>query len=83
MGVTMRAVSDSVLSVGILHQIFDANNNGALSIPNGGRRCRNMTQLAAVTAGLIFKRAGYKQSLNPTTCSDAPWKSVVAQSRSR
>jgi uncharacterized protein len=31
MGVTMRAAADSVLAVGVLHQIFDAsNNNGAL-----------------------------------------------------
>jgi hypothetical protein len=31
MGVMMRAALDSVLAVGILHQIFDAsNNNGAL-----------------------------------------------------
>jgi membrane protease YdiL (CAAX protease family) len=34
MAVMMRAALDSVLAVGVLHQIFDAsNNNGALSIP--------------------------------------------------
>jgi hypothetical protein len=47
MGVTLRAASDSVLAVGILHQIFDAsNNNGALvdSLLDGAD-AGNMTQL--------------------------------------
>jgi hypothetical protein len=50
MGVMMRAALDSVLAVGILHQIFDAsNNNGGLvdSLLNGAD-AGNMTQLAAV-----------------------------------
>ena len=34
MGVMMRAAFDSVLAVGVWHQIFDASNsNGGLSIP--------------------------------------------------
>ena len=66
MGVMMRAASDSVLAVGILHQIFDANNN------NGGRvdslladaDAGNMTQLAAavltvlIAAWLLWRRPG-------------------------
>ena len=41
MGVMMQAALDSVLAVGVLHQIFDAsNNNGALSFGAGWRRCR-------------------------------------------
>lgn len=42
MGVTMRGAADSVLAVGVLHQVFDAsNNNGALvdSLLDGAR-CR-------------------------------------------
>ena len=66
MGVTMRAALDSVLAVGILHQIFDAsNNNGALvdSLLNGAD-AGNMTQLAAViltvlvAAWLLWRRPG-------------------------
>jgi hypothetical protein len=37
MGMTLRATSDSVLAVGVLHQIFDAsNNNGALGPAGSG-----------------------------------------------
>jgi membrane protease YdiL (CAAX protease family) len=66
MGVTMRAAADSVLAVGVLHQIFDAsNNNGALvdSLLDGAD-AGNMTQLAAVfltvlIAGwLLWRRPG-------------------------
>jgi len=66
MGVMMRAALDSVLAVGILHQIFDAsNNNGALvdSLLNGAD-AGNMTQLAAVVltvliaAWLLWRRPG-------------------------
>jgi uncharacterized protein len=66
MGVMLRAASDSVLAVGILHQIFDAsNNNGALvdSILDGAD-AGNMTQFAAVmltvlvAAWLLWRRPG-------------------------
>jgi membrane protease YdiL (CAAX protease family) len=66
MGVTMRAAADSVLAVGVLHQIFDAsNNNGALvdSLLDGAD-AGNMTQLGAVIltvliAGwLLWRRLG-------------------------
>jgi uncharacterized protein len=66
MGMTLRAASDSVLAVGILHQIFDAsNNNGALvdSLLDGAD-AGNMTQLAAViltilvAAWLLWRRPG-------------------------
>ena len=66
MGVTLRAASDSVLAVGVLHQIFDAsNNNGALvdSLLDG-LDAGNMTQLAAViltiliAAWLLWRRPG-------------------------
>jgi hypothetical protein len=66
MRVTMRAAADSVLAVGVLHQIFDAsNNNGALvdSLLDGAD-AGNMTQLAAVfltvlIAGwLLWRRPG-------------------------
>jgi uncharacterized protein len=66
MGVMLRAALDSVLAVGILHQIFDAsNNNGALvdSVLDGAD-AGNMTQLAAVVltvlvaAWLLWRRPG-------------------------
>jgi uncharacterized protein len=66
MGVTLRAASDSVLAVGILHQILDAsNNNGALvdSLLDGAD-AGNMTQLATVVltvliaAWLLWRRPG-------------------------
>jgi hypothetical protein len=66
MGVMMRAALDSVLAVGVLHQIFDAsNNNGALvdSLLDGAD-AGNMTQLAAViltvliAAWLLWRRPG-------------------------
>jgi uncharacterized protein len=56
MGVMMRAALDSVLAVGILHQIFDAsNNNGALvdSVLDGVD-AGNMTQLAAVVLTVLI-----------------------------
>jgi uncharacterized protein len=66
MGVMMRAALDSVLAVGVLHQIFDAsNNNGALvdSILEGAD-AGNMTQFAAailtvlIAAWLLWRRPG-------------------------
>jgi uncharacterized protein len=66
MGVMLRAASDSVLAVGVLHQIFDAsNNNGALvdSLLDGAD-ADNMTQLATViltmliAAWLLWRRPG-------------------------
>jgi membrane protease YdiL (CAAX protease family) len=66
MGVMMRGAADSVLAVGVLHQIFDAsNNNGALvdSLLDGVD-AGNMTQLAAVVltvlvaAWLLWRRPG-------------------------
>jgi membrane protease YdiL (CAAX protease family) len=56
MGVMMRAALDSVLAVGILHQIFDAsNNNGALvdSLLDGVD-AGNMTQLAVVVLTILI-----------------------------
>jgi uncharacterized protein len=56
MCVMMRAALDSVLAVGILHQIFDAsNNNGALvdSVLDGVD-AGNMTQLAAVVLTVLI-----------------------------
>ena len=66
MGVMTRAALDSVLAVGILHQIFDAsNNNGALvdSLLDGAD-AGNMTQLAAliltmlIAGWLLWRRPG-------------------------
>jgi membrane protease YdiL (CAAX protease family) len=66
MGVMLRAALDSVLAVGVLHQIFDAsNNNGSLvdSVLDGAN-AGNMTQLAAVVltvliaAWLLWRRPG-------------------------
>jgi CAAX protease family protein len=65
-GVMMRAALDSVLAVGVLHQIFDAsNNNGALvdSLLDGAD-AGDMTKLAAVVltvlvaAWLLWRRPG-------------------------
>ena len=49
MGVMMRAALDSVLAVGVLHQIFDASNNGGFvdSLLDGAD-AGDMTQFAAV-----------------------------------
>ena len=55
-GVMMRAALDSVLAVGVLHQIFDAsNNNGALvdSLLDGAD-AGNMTELAAVVLTVLI-----------------------------
>ena len=48
MGVMMRAALDSVLAVGVLHQIFDASNNGGFvdSLLDGAD-VGDMTQFAA------------------------------------
>jgi ABC-type nickel/cobalt efflux system permease component RcnA len=66
MGVMMRAALDSVLAVGILHQIFDASNNngGLVDSVLEGADAGNMTQLAAVVltvlvaAWLLWRRPG-------------------------
>jgi membrane protease YdiL (CAAX protease family) len=66
MGVMMRAASDSVLAVGILHQIFDASNNngGLVDSVLDGADAGDMTQLAAVVltvlvaAWLLWRRPG-------------------------
>jgi branched-subunit amino acid ABC-type transport system permease component len=66
MGVTMRAASDSVLAVGVLHQIFDASNNagGLVDSPLDGADAGNMTQFAAailtvlIAAWLLWRRSG-------------------------
>jgi hypothetical protein len=66
MGVMMRAASDSVLAVGILHQIFDANNNNGGRVDSllAGADAGNMTQLAAavltvlIAAWLLWRRPG-------------------------
>jgi uncharacterized protein len=66
MGVTLRAASDSVLAVGILHQIFDASNNNGAVVDSvlDGADAGNMTQLAAVVltvlvaAWLLWRRPG-------------------------
>jgi CAAX protease family protein len=64
MAVMMRAALDSVLAVGILHQIFDASNNngGLVDSLLDGADAGNMTQLAAavltvlVAAWLLWRR---------------------------
>jgi len=66
MGTTMRAALDSVLAVGILHQIFDASNNngGLVDSLLDGVDAGNMTQLAAailtalIAAWLLWRRPG-------------------------
>ena len=66
MGVMLRAALDSVLAVGILHQIFDASNNngGLVDSLLDGVDAGNMTQLAAailtilVAAWLLWRRPG-------------------------
>src|SRR5215216_1156026 len=66
MGVMLRASLDSVLAVGILHQIFDASNNdgGVVDSLLDGADAGNMTQLAAliltvlVAAWLLWRRPG-------------------------
>jgi membrane protease YdiL (CAAX protease family) len=66
MGVMMRGALDSVLAVGILHQIFDASNNngGVVDSLLDGVDAGNMTQLAAavltvlIAAWLRWRRSG-------------------------
>jgi membrane protease YdiL (CAAX protease family) len=66
MGVMMRAALDSVLAVGILHQIFDASNNNSGLVDSllDGADAGNMTQLAAavltvlIAAWLLWRRPG-------------------------
>jgi hypothetical protein len=66
MGVMLRAALDSVLAVGVLHQIFDASNNngGLVDSVLDGADAGNMTQLAAailtilVAGWLLWRRPG-------------------------
>jgi uncharacterized protein len=66
MCVMMRAALDSVLAVGILHQIFDASNHNGAVVDSvlDGADAGNMTQLAAVVltvlvaAWLLWRRPG-------------------------
>ena len=66
MGAMMRAALDSVLAVGILHQIFDASNNNSGLVDSllDGADAGNMTQLAAAVltvltaAWLLWRRPG-------------------------
>jgi Type II CAAX prenyl endopeptidase Rce1-like len=55
MGVMLRAAFDSVLAVGILHQIFDASNNNSVLVDSllDGADAGNMTQLAAVVLTVL------------------------------
>jgi uncharacterized protein len=55
MGVMMRAASDSVLAVGILHQIFDASNNDGALVDSllDGADTGDMTQLATVVLTVL------------------------------
>jgi uncharacterized protein len=65
-GVFLRAAADSVLAVGILHQVFDASNNngGVTDYMLDGVDAGNMTQFATVVltvlvAGwLLWRRPG-------------------------
>jgi hypothetical protein len=52
----MRAALDSVLAVGVLHQIFDASNNngGLVDSLLDGADADNMTQLAAVLLTVLI-----------------------------
>jgi membrane protease YdiL (CAAX protease family) len=56
MGVMMRAALDSVLAVGVLHQIFDASNNDGALVDSllDGADAGNMTQLAAVVLTVLI-----------------------------
>ncbi len=66
MGVFLRAAADSVLAVGILHQIFDAGNNngGLVDSLLDGVDAGNMAELATVVltvlvaAWLLWRRPG-------------------------
>jgi membrane protease YdiL (CAAX protease family) len=79
MGVFLRAAADSVLAVGILHQIFDANNNsgGMTDYMLDGVDAGDMTQLATVVltvlaaAWLLWRRPG-AFARRQTPLSDSP-----------
>ena len=70
MGVFLRAAIDSVLAVGILHQIFDASNNSGAVIDYmlDGVDAGNMTQLATVVltalvaARLLWRPWGIREA---------------------
>ena len=65
-GVMLRATSDSVLAVGVLHAIFNAGNNdgGLVDSLLDGADAGNMTEFAAavlaalVAAWLLWRRPG-------------------------
>jgi membrane protease YdiL (CAAX protease family) len=65
-GVMLRAAADSVLAVGILHQIFDASNNKGSLVDSllDGADAGLMTQIAVlmltalVAAILLWRRPG-------------------------
>ena len=84
MGVTLPAASDSVLAVGVLHQIFDASNNNDALVDSvlDGADAGNMTQLAAVvltvliTAWLHWRRPGVfakRYVPRPSSGRSGPW----------
>jgi membrane protease YdiL (CAAX protease family) len=56
MGVMMRAALDSVLAVGVLHQIFDASNNNSALVDSvlEGADGGNRTQLAAAILTVLI-----------------------------
>jgi uncharacterized protein len=66
MGVMLRAAVDSVLAVGILHQIFDASNNNGAVVDSllDGADAGDMTQYAAailtvlIASWLLWRRPG-------------------------
>jgi CAAX protease family protein len=78
-GVFLRAAVDSVLAVGILHQIFDANNNsgGMTDYMLDAVDAGDMTQLATVVltvlaaAWLLWRRPG-AFARRQTPLSDSP-----------
>src|SRR5215218_5272117 len=65
-GVVLRAAADSVLAVGILHQIFDASNNNGAVVDSllEGADAGDMTQYAAailtvlIASWLLWRRPG-------------------------
>jgi hypothetical protein len=74
-----RAAADSVLAVGILHQIFDASNNGGgvTDYMLDGVDAGNMTQIAtvvltALVAGWLLWRHPGAFARRQTPHQDAP-----------
>jgi membrane protease YdiL (CAAX protease family) len=78
-GVFLRAAADSVLAVGILHQVFDASNNsgGVTDYLLDGVDAGNMTQIAtvvltALAAGWLLWRRPGAFARRQTSHPDAP-----------